>query len=468
MSLKFSRVVIAVVLLSTWLIGGFAVSGPAHSVAKSNDFSAAAKVLTQSGTVGKWTVPTLPSGAEVNCNYPSATNQYHVVEAQSPAVYPATGLQSQSVSIRTAFAVRLPDGSLKDMSAVYITGTATTSTPFQDSIVYTFNGDLGSTFVIHSSIRWITNNVNVSGEADVLYTKYQTTFNGSKLPITDACYPKIPASLTFTQASYTVGAVASFNFQRMASYFALQGYIDGKSCYCAPGSADVFGNGTGGFTMPALPMGPHTFKLYRWGRSATGTFIIKPRIKVIPNSGLHRGQTVNISLRGYAAHETVHIRWLKNGSYVQINQVTTSSTGSANIDVKVPSFAVIGTNSVRGDGTYGHAQTNAVTVVMSAPIKSSAKASPTPTQTATPEPTSTTVVETATPEPTATVEPTQQPATPEATVAPTETVPDQPAETETPTVEPTEDAGSPTETPAIDPTVVPTETPQAEATEGSN
>ncbi len=61
--------------------------------------------------------------------------------------------------------------------------------------------------------------------------------------------------------------------------------------------------------------------------------------------------------------EAVRIRWLINGSWVQIGQVTTSNTGSANVNLVIPAGATVGANSVRGDGTTFAAQTNAATVV---------------------------------------------------------------------------------------------------------
>jgi hypothetical protein len=162
-------------------------------------------------------------------------------------------------------------------------------------------------------------------------------------------------------------------------------------------------------------------------------FTIKPRIKLIPSSGLKRGDTVNVSLRGFAANETVRIRWKNSsGSRVPVAQVVTSNTGSANVNIKVPSFAVIGANSVRGDGNKGAAaQTNAITVVSGSASSAAVKASPSPSAIATGTPTI--VPATSTPEPTATATRSAPMATPEVAT-----------ETPSPTIEPTE---------PVDPTV---------------
>jgi hypothetical protein len=271
----------------------------------------------------------------------------------------------------------------------------------------------------------------------------------------------MPATLTLDKTEYTVGQLVKMTYSGMPDTApTVQGYWDGMYC-CSPGGIDSYGNGYGGIYVPAAPMGTHTVKIYRAGRSASAMLTIKPRIKVIPNSALIRGQTVNISLRGYAAHETVNIRWIKNGSFVKVASVAMSSTGSANVNVKVPAWVPNGYTSVRGDGSFGHAQTNAVTVVGGPFASSTAKPAPTatPAETTTVEPTSTAVPETPTVEPTVTVSPTVEPSTPEATETST------PLPTETPEVVPTDATDVPTETPAAEPTAVPSETPAIPAEE---
>jgi hypothetical protein len=99
--------------------------------------------------------------------------------------------------------------------------------------------------------------------------------------------------------------------------------------------------------------------------SRTEVFEVAPRVKVIyPGPSAQRGQLVEISLRGYGPHETVRIRW-QDGDGIgwrQIATVVTSSTGSANTTLPVPSFARNGVQSVRGDGPLFRQQTNVVTI----------------------------------------------------------------------------------------------------------
>src|SRR4051794_16520039 len=128
-----------------------------------------------------------------------------------------------------------------------------------------------------------------------------------------------------------------------------------------------------------------------------------------------RGQTVDISFRGYAAKETVRIRWKKGASWVEIGRITTSSTGSANAYLKVPSWAPDGPASIRGDGTICRAQTNAVTISGGTSRPSEAKKTRSPTATPSPSPSASPAAE---PSATATTEPTQIVTTPEVTPSP--------------------------------------------------
>ncbi len=181
---------------------------------------------------------------------------------------------------------------------------------------------------------------------------------------------------------------------------------------------DSVGNATAKFRVPASPIGNHTVRLSATGVAKVVEYEVAPRIKLIPGTSA-RGQTVDVSLRGFAAHESVRIRWKRGSSWIQVAQITTSSTGSANVDVKVPAWASDGTSSVRGDGSIARAQTNAF-IVRGGPH--SAETTPTPTSTPTPSPTeSPPPVSTAPTDITATA-PIETP-TPRVTELPTETSP---------------------------------------------
>jgi hypothetical protein len=95
--------------------------------------------------------------------------------------------------------------------------------------------------------------------------------------------------------------------------------------------------------------------------SDSASYTVVPRIKLSPDEAAS-GELVNISLRGYDKRESVRIRWLRGSSWITLATVTTSNTGSANLDVRVPSWAIAGPQKVRGDGAVGRAQTNAFSV----------------------------------------------------------------------------------------------------------
>ncbi len=115
-------------------------------------------------------------------------------------------------------------------------------------------------------------------------------------------------------------------------------------------------------TVPAKPQGDYQVHAAAGATSATATYAIVPRVKVIPGSAAS-GEQVEISLRGFAKNERVRIRWLVDGRWIEIFVIArTSNTGSANVDVTVPAGVIPGPAKVRGDGTIARAQTNAFVV----------------------------------------------------------------------------------------------------------
>jgi hypothetical protein len=434
-----SRVALVLVLAATSLLGALIV--PPQARGTEQGLAAAETVLFSVGSIGHWMFPQPPGALVVDCTYPFDTSSNRQMMVQSPAVFPAGILASQSVAIGYELKARLPDGSFVQYgSGTEYFGTATTSAPFSAPPADFQFPDLGSTFVAIVQISWLGAN---TGQVDLLYTQY--------LAGTDACKPALAADLGLDSAEGIVRASIPFFIDRFPSDPHVGIYFDGAKIGSV--ATDEHGSAMSSFVVPAAPMGPHTVRFYRYGRDARETFTIKPRIKLIPSTNLTRGQTVNVSLRGYHAHETVKIRWKQGSAFTEIAHVTTSSTGSANINIHVPSFAVIGSNSVRGDGTYGHAQTNAVTVVGGSSGGSGANASPTPTKTATPTSTATAIPATAAPQATLTSQATEAIATATEPLA-TPTV--EPSATATPDIEPTE--SNPTATLPEEETAAPTDT----------
>lgn len=438
------RLILVGMLFSTFM-GVIAISaGPVKGAPSSGSSTAGVKVFSDIGTHGSFAFQEPPGSLPVSCVYSSDPSGFDTINAEAPSVFPSSGLTSQLVSITLTINQRRPDGSIVPSgSAAFFEGVVTDAAPNLRATIPR-DRDLGSTFVVTAHIGWLNAGVE-QGSVDLLYTHYQTTIPGTPsqtLPVMDACYPARPAiaQLQFNQG--IVGSSIGFRIFRFPQDPNVGVFFDGTKIGSV--ATDEHGIGSGSFIVPAAPLGPHTVRFFRFGRNATATFTIKPRIKVIPSSNLTRGQTVNVSLRGYAAHETVRIRWKNGSTFQQITQVTTSSTGSANVSIRVPSFAAIGTNSVRGDGSVGHAQTNAVTVVATSSQSAGAQLSPTPTKTPTSKPTAT-----------------QAPPSPTITQAPeTVAAPVQPTEMATTPLEET-----PTQVATPVPTEIATETPTATATD---
>lgn len=125
--------------------------------------------------------------------------------------------------------------------------------------------------------------------------------------------------------------------------------------------ADGSGSASIPITIPNTEGGPENRVIVE---SATGsgsiTIEVAPRLWISPGAAAP-GEIVGITLRGFGKHEIVRIRWLVDGSWVELTTVETTNLGVAFVSVEVPS-TVPGPAKVRGDGTKFRQQTNAFTV----------------------------------------------------------------------------------------------------------
>ena len=174
-----------------------------------------------------------------------------------------------------------------------------------------------------------------------------------------------PPSVTLSTTRATVNSTITFDAANFApnSSIAISWKRPGGSVVDL-GSAAVGADGTatGAIVVPASEGGDGNRVIFTGSNgTVVVVFDVAPRIKVTPGT-VSPGDSVDVSLRGYAKKETVQIRWKVNGVWVTVATVTTSNTGSANVTVQVPANANAGQNSVRGDGTVFRQQTNAVTV----------------------------------------------------------------------------------------------------------
>jgi hypothetical protein len=265
---------------------------------------------------------------------------------------------------------------------------------------------------------------------------YRSVTPDSNSVVGGGCLAIVAAELSISSSRVTVDTVISIS----GRYFPISAPVpviwNGKTIATFTSNAD--GTVYGTFKMPATPIGDHKLQLNagRWWRPSA-TITIAPRVKMIPSSA-SRGQTVKISLRGFAQGETVRIRWKKGSSWIELGRVTTSGTGSGELYVPVPSWAPDGTGSVRGDGSVGRAQTNAVYISGGTFKAASTDATPVVIPSPTVSPTSTMA---ASPVVEPSIEPTES-VTVEPTVMIETPVSTEPAEL-TPTPEPTLPEGSP-------------------------
>ena len=294
----------------------------------------------------------------------------------------------------------------------------------------------GPAYQARGIITWRNADHSIRGATTLIYEMYRLKTSDSNSVAGGACVAIVPAELSISSSRVTVDTVISIS----GRYFPISTPVaviwNGKTIATFTSNAE--GTVYGTFKMPATPIGDHKLQLNAgtlWKASAAIT--IAPRVKMIPASA-SRGQTVKISLRGYAQRETVRIRWKKGSSWVELGRVTTSGTGSGELYVTVPAWAPDGTGSVRGDGSVGRAQTNAVYISGGAFKTASTDGTPVviPSPTISPTPTmaGSPVVEPS-------IEPTES-ATTEPTIVIETPISTEPAE-QTPTPEPTLPEGSP-------------------------
>ena len=412
--------------------------GPVSARTGSQEFSGSAFVVSQSGPIGNYSVPEPPGYKPIKCEFHNTGDGAIAMQRQGfVTVMASSAYNTQKVGLEKKFYQRLASGSLSwlfSTSPSFISAHNTVPSAFAIADLPT-TLPAGPDYVLVDEITWFApDNTTIEGYVDVAYELYRPSILGSPvvLPDADVCHVGSPAVVVNT-TSGTVNSTLNYTIKRYPQNVTVQIRWDGTSFDSVV--TDDQAHAADSLHIPASPMGDHLLK-WTYGKWVSGiTYTVKPRIKITPSSNVMRDQIVNVSLRGFAAHETVKIRWKKNATFAEIASVMTSSTGSANIDVHVPKWVPNGGTSVRGDGTSGHAQTNAVTV-------SGGPFNPATVKTAT-----------ATPTKTATTTPKASPTT----AATTEANPTDEVVTETPTVEPTA-------TTPLEPTSPPDASPVGEST----
>jgi cell division septation protein DedD len=415
-----------ILLLASVFMSGFSqvrANGP------DDQFNAAATDIGHDGTFGAFQI-TEPGV----CEFAPLGNRLYIGydgDLKVNAVFPHF---TQKVGVIRKLYQKLANGSLGYLSSLSettaIVGQSFTNVPYGLPIATTV---YGPDYVAVFELRWYaSDNTTVEGWRRIAISTYeQVGFPGDLT--TPVCPSPFVTDLIIDPVTSTVNTTLHYKLDNYPRGVTVLGRWDGTVVESVV--TDGTGEAEDSFKVPAAPKGPHTVKFSYGHWETTATFIIKPRIKIIP-SEVSRGDTVNVSLRGFAKNEVVQIRWKKGAGWKYFASVTTSNTGSANVNVVVPSYVPDGLTSVRGDGATSAAQTNAVTVDGGPFVPATLK---TPTPTATPSLTATPTMAAPQPSATATSTPAVQP-----------------------TVEATATATAPVETPTPEPTQPPNASPVAE------
>ena len=97
------------------------------------------------------------------------------------------------------------------------------------------------------------------------------------------------------------------------------------------------GRATATRTVPTVVGGPKEIRAFAGNEVETTPFEVAPRVRVTPKT-VQRGQSVAVAVTGFGPAEFVRIRWLVNGSYVQVGTLTTAINGTGSVNVTVPAM----------------------------------------------------------------------------------------------------------------------------------
>jgi hypothetical protein len=402
-----------------------------------------------SGTVGTFTV----SNPGVRCATESAAPEQLTVTTTGPVAKLANGMSTGRVDWTPVVYQVLTDARgfqpVRQGATQSLTLSANNTTAFQSTLFEHLPG--GNYYAGGGTLTWYTSNATVMGTYSFRFDRYELIHDSRRDTSSANCNRSAQPSLFLSSLRTTVDTVISLQGSNFPISQPVK--ITWRGGVVGTVTSDAQGNVSGAFKIPAAPMGDYPLGLDggpNWKVASAVTIV--PRVKVLPGSA-GRGETVKVSLRGFAKGETVRVRWKKGNGWAELGRVTMSSTGSGELWVPVPIWVPDGASSVRGDGTVGRAQTNAVFISGGAGFSTAGEKTPTPSPTATATATATatmTATIPASPEISPTISPTSTEITVTITVEPSETA------TETVTLTPTETATE-TSTPTIEPTIPPTE-----------
>lgn len=430
------RLLIAILTLT--LAGTAPGVWPARAAQPGSGFAAAWTPWSSSGTVGTAQLTDTSASPGATCTADLRTAPPFVdVAVNGPTVWPASTHQNQPVGWRAALYEELPGGRYVRLQTA--DSALLTASQSQPAVLSGLNFNylpVGPAYFLVAEINWYDPGVG-SGRVIEGTATFRIEFHRSRTRTATAtqtkgtaatCIPALPPAASLSATHGAVNTGLGFTIQ----YFPIGAKVNLRWDKLNLGTVltDSAGRLNGSLVVPETPLGVHTVRWFTGNWSVTAQFTVEARIKASP-SRIARGQSLAISLRGYAAGETVRIRWKRGGVWVEIARITTTAAGSADLTVVVPAWAPDGLASIRGDGTQGRAQTNGVTVAGGTFHPADATAIPTATATLSPTPTATPTQPAASATSTipATPEPPTPTLTPEPTVDPMSTLAPFPTET---------------------------------------
>jgi hypothetical protein len=262
--------------------------------------------------------------------------------------------------------------------------------PFSDLSV---NLPIGKNYVVVASMGWYLYG-SLVGVASHLYDYYGVYFRGdsgsvyaglSVLGCNPGLFTPPPARMTLSRTRINVDSTVSISATGFPSNAPVTILWDGAVVKTVQSAID--GSLVTSWKIPPATAGAHTITAVSGTRSVSATITVVAKVRLKPTSG-PTGTSVIVYLRGYAAGESVTVRWYNGTRATTIATVKTSSTGSKNLVFTVPTNAAAGDHLIRGDGNRGNAAK--ATFVVTAATTSAASAA-TPTATLTPAATPTAI-----------------------------------------------------------------------------
>lgn len=415
-------------LVLVMIAGLFGASAAIVPRAPAQSTPSTVQVLETSGNPGAFSAPI----AVVRCRYANVSLDYRAsIDVPGFSADALPGLVDQRI---------VWEPRLYQVATTWPNEQVLRSGPAQDQTVTTGSvsfaassfADLsqGAAYIAGGRLAWFSGTTEVGAIAFVFdkHDSFRETTIRFASNLT-SCAPIAPATVALSTYRTTVNVTVHLS----GRYFPVSSAVavTWKGQPIAQTMSDAEGNVTASIRVPAAPIGDYPLGLdggSLWKPAAT--LSVAPRIKVIPD-GAARGETVKISLRGFAKKDALRVRWKYEGRWIEVGWVTTSNTGSGDLWITVPAWAADGTHSVRADGSRARGQTNAATVFGGPPVISLASENDTPVIDE-PAP-ATPGAEPGTPEPAIpTAEPTVEETTPPDATPEPELAGDQDSESETP------------------------------------